>query len=52
MANLLSGGTTLLFVSHSAPSVRRVCQKAMWLDHGEIQMVGPTEDVLTAYENT
>jgi ABC-type polysaccharide/polyol phosphate transport system ATPase subunit len=51
MQELLDGGTTLLFVSHSADSVRRMCGKAMWLDQGEIRMTGNTEDVLTAYEN-
>ena len=51
MQELLNGGTTLLFVSHSADSVRRMCEKAMWLDQGEIRMTGNTEDVLTAYEN-
>ena len=52
MANLLSGGTTLLFVSHSSEAVRRVCQKAMWLDHGETRMIGTTTSVLKAYEST
>lgn len=51
MQELLDGGTTLLFVSHSSDSVRRMCRKAMWLDHGEIRMTGETEDVLAAYEN-
>ena len=51
MQDMLDGGTTLLFVSHSADAVRRVCGKAMWLDHGEIRMQGTTEDVLAAYES-
>ena len=52
MQNLLSGGTTLLFVSHSSDAVKRVCQKAMWLDHGTIQMTGSVNDVVAAYENS
>ncbi len=52
MQNLLSGGTTLLFVSHSSDAVKRVCQKAMWLDHGTIQMTGNVNDVVAAYENS
>ena len=51
MQDLLDGGTTLLFVSHSADAVRRMCGKALWLDHGEVRMQGSAEDVLTAYEN-
>ena len=43
MQDLREGGTTLLFVSHSADTVLRMCQKAMWLDHGEAKMVGNVE---------
>ena len=50
MQDLLDGGTTLLFVSHSADAVLRMCDKAMWLDHGEAKMVGNVEDVMKAYE--
>ena len=51
MQQLLDGGTTLLFVSHSADAVRRMCRKAMWLDHGEIRMTGTADEVLAAYEH-
>ena len=50
MQELLDGGTTLLLVSHSSDTVRRMCGKAMWLDHGEMRMTGSTEEVVTAYE--
>lgn len=50
MQDLLDGGTTLLFVSHSADAVLRMCRKAMWLDHGEARMSGNVEDVMKAYE--
>ena len=52
MQELLRGGTTLLFVSHSAAAVRNMCQKAMWLDHGEIRMSGETAEVLDCYERS
>ena len=52
MQELLSGGTTLLFVSHSAEAVVRMCDKAMWLDHGEAKMTGTAEEVMAAYEGT
>ena len=52
MQDLLSGGTTLLFVSHSSDAVKQMCKKAMWLDHGTVQMVGSTEDVVKAYEES
>ena len=52
MKEMLSGGTTLLFVSHSNQTVRELCKNSVWLDHGQIQQIGPTEEVLAAYEAT
>lgn len=50
MKELLSGGTTLLFVSHSAAAVKRMCDNALWLDNGTERMKGKTADVMSAYE--
>ena len=50
MAQLLSGGTTLLFVSHSAKQVRTLCQKAVWLKKGRVQMIGDVDEVCACYE--
>lgn len=47
---LLSGGTTLLFVSHSAEQVKQLCKKAIWLDHGNMMAYGDTEEVYAMYE--
>ena len=49
MNELLSGGTTLLFVSHSTEQVKRMCQKAIWIDHGEMRMIGDAAEVCDAY---
>lgn len=51
MAQLLSGGTTLIFVSHSGEQVKRLCQKAVWLDHGVVQMQGDSATVYDAYQD-
>lgn len=50
MAELMSGGTTLLFVSHSGDEVKELCQKAVWLDHGNLMAYGNTEEVYDLYE--
>ncbi len=50
MKEMLSGGTTLLFVSHSAASVQRLCKKAAWINEGQIMMTGDTREVLAAYD--
>ena len=52
MDELLSGGTTLLFVSHSIEQVKRMCQKAIWIDHGEMKMIGSAEEVCNVYSNS
>ena len=52
MNELLSGGTTLLFVSHSIEQVKRMCKRAIWLDHGEMKMIGNAEEVCELYKNS
>lgn len=49
MQEMLSGGTTLLFVSHSIDEVKKLCSKAIWLSHGEIVMSGESQDVCDKY---
>ena len=49
MEEMLSGGTTLLYVSHDIPSVKRLCTHAMWLDHGDVIMAGDAKIVCDAY---
>jgi lipopolysaccharide transport system ATP-binding protein len=42
-------GRTLMFVSHSADTVRDLCERAIWLHNGQVQLDGPTKDVLEQY---
>ena len=50
MLELMHGGTTVLFVSHSMSQIREMCDRVLWLDHGTVKMVGPTQEVCDAYE--
>ena len=50
MQEMLSGGTTLLFVSHNIQTVRNLCKNAIWLDKGVVRMAGPSEIVCNAYK--
>ena len=44
MLELIHGGTTVLYVSHSIESIKELCTKVIWLEHGEIIKIGdPTE---------
>ncbi len=49
MNDMLSGGTTLLYVSHSIESVKKLCQKAIWIHKGEEVMQGDAKTVCEAY---
>ena len=51
MTELLSGGTTLLSVSHNIDEVKRLCQKAVWLDRGKVIKIGDVTEVCDAYIN-
>jgi len=50
MEELMSGGTTLLFVSHNTDQVKRLCKKAVWIKKGRIQMCGDAIEVCNRYE--
>jgi ABC-type polysaccharide/polyol phosphate transport system ATPase subunit len=43
-------GKTLMFVSHSSYMVQEMCDRAIWLDHGELMMTGRTREVIEAYQ--
>lgn len=51
MMELMSGGTTVLFVSHNLEQIRKMCSRALWLEHGHILMFGDAQTVLDAYKN-
>jgi ABC-type polysaccharide/polyol phosphate transport system ATPase subunit len=43
-------GKTLMFVSHSSAMVQEMCDRAIWLDHGELMMTGRIGEVIEAYQ--
>lgn len=49
MSEMLSGGTTLLYVSHSIDEVKRLCDHALWIDKGVARMQGEALPVCDAY---
>lgn len=51
MNEILSDGTTLLYVSHSPGAIRKMCNKVLWLEEGRIRMCGGVNEVLDAYES-
>jgi len=51
MKSMIGGGTTVLYVSHSLESIRKLCDKVVWLEKGKIQMVSNAKEVCEKYEN-
>ena len=49
MEEMLSNGTTLLYVSHDVKSVRKLCDHAIWLDKGDVRMSGLVKEVTDEY---
>ncbi|MDW8057722.1 MAG: polysaccharide ABC transporter ATP-binding protein [Bacteroidia bacterium] len=45
-------GRTVLFVSHQMGQIRRLCNRAIWLEEGQVRMIGPTLEVVAAYEKS
>lgn len=50
MAAFRDSGATVLMVSHSISHVRELCKRALWLDHGEIQLLGAVDGIIDAYQ--
>lgn len=50
MMELMSGGTTVLFVSHSIEQIREMCKRVVWLERGKAQMIGTANEVCKSYE--
>lgn len=51
MKKLLDGAGTLFYVSHAAKSVESTCDRALWMDQGEIVADGDSESVCHAYRS-
>ena len=50
MKELMNGGATVLFVSHSMDQIREMCSRVLWLEHGSVKMIGKTSAVCDEYE--
>ncbi|EME23362.1 galactan export ABC transporter ATP-binding subunit Wzt/RfbE [Rhodococcus triatomae] len=50
LQSLVERSGILVFASHSNEFLAQLCDRAMWIDHGQIRMSGGIEDVVRAYE--
>jgi lipopolysaccharide transport system ATP-binding protein len=49
MNSIIASGATVIFVSHNLRAVANLCPRSLLLERGEVQMVGPTEEVIRTY---
>lgn len=52
MEELMCGGTTVLFVSHNIAEIKEICNRVVWLDHGNVMGFGETREICEAYERS
>lgn len=50
MLEIIGGGATTIMVSHALEQVRRMCDRVLWLDHGEQIAFGQTNEICDRYE--
>jgi lipopolysaccharide transport system ATP-binding protein len=50
MGEVAHAGRTIVFVTHQMNQIRRLCEKAIWIDGGTIRQAGPTAEIVGAYE--
>lgn len=48
---MIEHGTTVLIVSHSQDQIRRMCNRAMWIEKSEMRALGEVNEVCDAYEH-
>ncbi len=51
MGEVTRNGRTIVFVSHQMNQIRRICEYVVWIEGGRIRQIGPTEEVISAYES-
>ena len=52
MKSMIGGGTTVLFVSHSLGQIEKLCDRVVWLEHGNVKRIGPSKEICQEYYNT
>jgi len=50
LKNMVEKASGFVLASHNTKIVRNYCKQAIWLNKGKIEMQGPVEDVIDAFE--
>ena len=49
MLEMIKGGTTVLYVSHSLDAIKELCDRVIWIEHGKMIKMGETEKICAEY---
>src|SRR5690349_22795590 len=49
MHSIIRSGATVVFVSHNLREVAQLCQRSLLLEQGQVEAIGPTEEIIAAY---
>jgi lipopolysaccharide transport system ATP-binding protein len=50
MSEVAKGGRTIIFVSHQMNQIRRLCERVLWIDAGQLRCQGLTSEITAQYE--
>lgn len=49
MRSMIGGGTTVLYVSHSIQSIQSLCDRVIWIEHGQVVKIGKPKEICKEY---
>ena len=52
MKELMSGGATVIFVSHDIEKIKEMCTRVVWLNKGHILKVGDAKEICKEYKES
>jgi ABC-type polysaccharide/polyol phosphate transport system ATPase subunit len=52
MQEIINSGTTVVLVSHDLNTVAELANRVLWLEHGELKMIGEPRDIIAAYQKS
>jgi ABC-2 type transport system ATP-binding protein/lipopolysaccharide transport system ATP-binding protein len=50
--DIISKGTTVVFVSHSISQIEKLCDRVLWLEKGKVKMIDESSKVCSAYKTS
>jgi ABC-type polysaccharide/polyol phosphate transport system ATPase subunit len=52
MKQLMQGGSTVIYVSHDIKTISEMCNRVLWLEKGNVRIIGEAEEICEAYSKS